>query len=138
MSIAAGASRFSASHAVTSVGVLGDVAAVGGSEEAWPSRAGIELRVGAKEQRSATNAVVGSVIVLIPVLSGKGALGATAAGYLILLGSKLLLPLRVGFGDPVGEFFWHRFYSPRNSLSNGRESCKVLEDTCHFEKLAWS
>src|ERR1700732_4113774 len=109
MRSAAGATRLGAIHAIAGVGVFADVLAVGGGEEARPSGSRIKFCFRAKEQCATADAVVCPVVVLVPVLAGESALGAAAAGYLILLRSKLLLPLRFGLGDLVilSEFFSH-------------------------------
>src|SRR6202795_5257485 len=109
MRIAAGATRLGASHAIAGVGMYADVLAVGGGEEARPSVSRIKFCFRAKKQCAAADAVVGPVVVFVPVLAGESALGAAAAGHLILLRSKLLLPLSFGLGDLVvlSEFFGH-------------------------------
>src|SRR4029077_12100504 len=109
MRIAAGTARLGASHAITGVGMFADVLAVGGGKEARPSGSRIEFCFRAKEQCAAADAVVRPVIVLVPVLARESALGAAAAGDLILLRGQLLLPLGFGLGDLVilSEFFSH-------------------------------
>ena len=124
MRIALGAARLGARHAITGVGVLRDVLAVGGGKEARPSGSRIKLCFRAKQQRATADAVVRSVVVFVPVLAGESALGAAGAGHLILLRSKLLPPLGVGLGDLVGEFVGHVDVS-RNKMWKGRESCKT-------------
>src|SRR5208282_735922 len=140
MRIAARATRLRASHAIAGVGLFADVLAVGGGEEAWPSGSRIKLCFRAKQQCATADAVVGSVVVFIPVLAGEGALGATGAGYLILLRSELLPPLGVRLrdlfsgdlfpGDLVADLFGHLF-SPENRMRNGRESCNCFVHQPH-------
>src|ERR1700674_2609744 len=109
MRIATGATRLGASHAITCVGVFADVLAVGGGKEARPSGSRIKFCFGAKEQCATADAVVRPVVVFVPVLAGESALGAAAAGHLILLRGELLLPLGFGLGDLgiLSEFFGH-------------------------------
>src|SRR5580704_14426409 len=99
MRIAAGTTRLGSRHSITVVGVFDDVLAVGCGKEAWPSRSRVKFCVRAKKQRPTTNAVIRSVVVFIPVLASEGALGTAGTGYLILLRSKLLPPLGVGFSN---------------------------------------
>src|ERR1700737_2005032 len=107
MCIAAGGTRLGASHAIAGVGMLADVLAVGGGKETRPSRSRIKFCFRAKEQCATADAMVRPIVVFVPVLAGKSALGAAAAGYLILLRGELLLPLGFGLGDLVilSEFF---------------------------------
>src|ERR1700692_2855458 len=109
MRIAARATRLRTAHAMACVGVLRNVLAVGGSIKARPSCARIKLCLRSKKQCATADAVIRSVVVLVPVLAGKSALRAAAARNLILLGSKLLLPLRDALADLVvlNEFFGH-------------------------------
>src|SRR5580698_7503602 len=99
MRIATRAPRFGAGHAITGVGVLRNVLAVSGGKEARPSGPRIKLRIRAKQQCATADAMIGPVVVLVPVFPGESALGAAAARHLVLLGSKLLLPLGVSLGD---------------------------------------
>ena len=101
MRVAAGAARLGAGHAVAGIGVLGNVLTVGGGEETWPSGPRIELGIGAEQQIATADAVIGAVVVLVPVLPGKSALGTGATRYLVLLRSELLLPLGVRLLDLV-------------------------------------
>src|ERR1700730_13281764 len=109
MRIAAGATRLGGSHAIAGVGMFADVLAVGGGEEARPSGSRIKFCFRAKKQCATADAVVRPVVVFVPVLAGEGALGAAAAGHLILLRGQLPLPLAFGLGDLVilTEFFGH-------------------------------
>src|ERR1700690_1098561 len=90
MGIAAGATGLRTAHAITGVGVLRDVLAVGGSAEARPSGPRIKFCLRTKQQCATADAVVGPIVVLVPVFAGESALGAAGAGHLILLRSKLL------------------------------------------------
>ena len=70
--------------------------------------------------------MVAPVVVLVPVLASESALGAAGAGDLILLRRKLLLPLGVGLGDLVGQWFGRFFcqgFVSINRMSDVRESC---------------
>src|SRR5579859_7605658 len=67
--IAAGAAYLDARHAITCVGMFGDVLAVGGGEETRPAGSGIKFSFRAEQERAAADAVVGAVVVLVPVLA---------------------------------------------------------------------
>src|SRR5271168_5035831 len=104
MRIATRTPRLCAGHAVTGVRVLRDVLAISGGKKTRPSRARIKLRIRAKQQRATTDAVIGPVVMLVPVLAAEGALRARGAGHLILLRSQLLPPLGLCLGDlPPGD-----------------------------------
>jgi hypothetical protein len=60
---------------------------------------------------------------LVPILAGESGLGAAGASDLVLLGSKLLAPLGVGFPDFFRELFGHLFghvVSPENKMKKER------------------
>src|SRR5579862_1165873 len=101
MRVATGATRLGAGHAIAGVGVFGNVFTVGGGEETWPSGPRIKLRIGSEQQIATADAVIGAVVVLVPVLPGKCALGTGATRDLVLLRSELLLPLGVRLLDLV-------------------------------------
>jgi len=65
----------------------------------WPSRAGVELRVGTEECVVAADAAVESLVVQVVVLAGEGALGALLARDFKLQRGQLLFPLGVGLVD---------------------------------------
>src|SRR5208282_947630 len=109
MRIALGATCLGARHAVTTVGVLADVLAVGGGKKTWPSGSRIKFCFRAKQQGATADAMVRPVIMLVPILAGESGLGAAGASDLVLLGSKLLAPLSVALLDFVGELFGHLF-----------------------------
>ena len=73
-----------------------DVLLIYGSVEARPARAGVVLRLGAKERRAASDAAVDAFLLVIPVLAGKGPLGAMLPGDPVLLGGELLSPFLFG------------------------------------------
>src|ERR1700687_3513098 len=103
MRIAAGATRLGAAHAIAGIGVFRNILAVGGGVEARPPCSQIKLRVRAKKQRATADAVVGSVVVLIPILAAKSPLSPAATRHLLLRRSKLLPPLCIGFADLLGS-----------------------------------
>src|ERR1700720_3756870 len=107
MRITAGATSLGAAHAMAGIRVFRNILAVGGGVEARPSSSRIKFRVRSKKQRAAADAVVGSVVVLIPILAAKSPLSPAATRYLILLRSKLLPPLCIGFADLVDSLFGH-------------------------------
>ena len=81
---------FGADHAVGTVDLGGDRVVGHRIEEARPSRAAVELRVAAEELGVAHDAVVGAVVVAVPVLAGEGSFGGAALGHLELLGAQAL------------------------------------------------
>src|SRR6185503_9254142 len=95
--------HFDAAHAVGGVLFRLDVAAGHWLGEARPTRSGIELRVGGEERRTATDAGVDAVLLVVPVGAGERALGALFAGNMELLRSELLAPLLWGLADLVGH-----------------------------------
>src|SRR5258708_11476866 len=107
MRIAAGATRLRAAHAIAGIRVFRNILAVGGGVEARQSVPRINLRVRAKKQRATADAVVGSVLVLIPILAAKSPLSPAVTRHLILLRSKLLPPLGIGLADLLGSLFRH-------------------------------
>jgi hypothetical protein len=70
---------------------------LGRPDEAGPSGSGVELVRALKERLVARDAAVRPLVVAVPVGTGEGALGALAAGDLVLFGGQLLAPLGVGF-----------------------------------------
>src|SRR3954468_11234975 len=64
--------------------------------EAGPSRARLELGVRAEQGVRAAHAEVRPLLVVLIILARERALGTFLAGYGVLLGSQLLLPLFVG------------------------------------------
>jgi len=99
MRVTARAAHFGSGHAVTAVDVLNDIRLVRRVVKARPARARIELRVRSKQQRAAAHAVVSAVVVLVPVLARKCALGAALPRYFVLLRRQLLTPLVVALFD---------------------------------------
>src|ERR1700756_513669 len=107
MRIAAGATSLGAAHAIAGIGVFRNILAVGSGVEARPPGSRIKFRVRSKKQRATADAVIRSVVVLIPILAAKSPLSSAATRYLILLRSRLLPPLCIGLADLVDSFFRH-------------------------------
>ena len=79
--------------------VLVDGLRVGGNHEAGPAAAGIELRAGKKQQRTAARAVIVAGFVILGECAGVGALGALFAQDVVLLRRELFAPLGFGARD---------------------------------------
>src|SRR6202030_239447 len=86
-------------HAVRRVGLLLDRLRAQRLKEAGPAGARLELGVGREQRLTATHALVDTVVVTVPVLTGERPLGAGLPGNLELLGSEPLLPLGVGLRE---------------------------------------
>lgn len=85
-----------AKHAVAEVFGLFDVGGHG-ALEARPAAAGIELVRGIEQLGTAATAVVMSRLPFVPVLAGKGRLGALLAGDAVLLRVEQLAPRCIRF-----------------------------------------
>src|SRR6185503_8028926 len=93
--------------------------------EARPARAGVELHARVEELVAAAGAAVHAVVVLVPVLTGEGALGAALAEHLVLLGSELLAPLLVGLSNVC------RHLDPFLSPLEGYDGCAANHAAGH-------
>src|SRR5215813_257705 len=94
------AADFGAHHEEAAVFVELDVLPVGGLPETGPSGSGVELGVRAEQLGAAGRAVVGPVIVRVPVLACERALSALLAHDVVLLTAQLLPPLSLGLLNP--------------------------------------
>src|SRR5260370_25682920 len=88
-------------HPVADVALGGDGAWVGGSREAGPAAAALELLLGAKELGAAARAKVAAGLVVVPERAGERALGGLLPKHAILLGRQLAAPLLVALLDLV-------------------------------------
>ncbi len=84
------AQSFGADHSVGTVDVGGDRVVGQRIEETRPSRAAVELGVAAEQFGIAHDAVVGAIVVTVPVLAGEGPFGGAALGHLELLRAEAL------------------------------------------------
>ena len=80
-------------------GVLGK-----GLPETGPARAGIKLGVGTEQLAAAAHTSVGSILLTIPILAGKGGFSTFVATDLELLRGELLMPLLIRLGNLVTHF----------------------------------
>ena len=78
-----------------------------GRVKAWPSGAGFKLGVGLEQRRATADAVVHSGLFVIPVLAGKGRLGAALPRNVELLRRELLTPFLFGLLDLFDGIFGH-------------------------------
>src|SRR5215207_1155310 len=92
--------------------------------EARPTRAGIVLRLGAKERRAASDATVDAFLLEIPVLPRKGPLGAVLPSDPVLLGGELLSPFLFG----LLYFLCHN--AILTSGTGPRSQCRVRVRAC--------
>src|SRR5690242_15440038 len=101
MGVTTGAKDFDAVHAVAAVFDVGDVLFGEWLEEAGPAGAGVEFCVGGKQGQAAADAGVDAGLFVVVENAAEGALGAFAAGYVVLLLSQLPAPCFVAFDDFV-------------------------------------
>src|SRR5215218_454012 len=94
-----GAVHLRAAHEEAAVFLGLDVLLVRRRPEARPARPGVVLGLGAEERFPAACTQVDAVFFVIPVLTREGPLGTLHAGYAVLLGRELLLPVLVGLVD---------------------------------------
>src|SRR5271155_2565316 len=103
MRAAAAAHDFRPHHPVTSVDGVFDFALVLGGVEAWPSASRVELGLGVEKFVAAADTEINALVMEIPVLAGKCALGAFFSRDLVLLRGQELSPLLVGLDDLFGH-----------------------------------
>ena len=115
-------------HAECLVRDLGDVLWRDGLVEAGPSRAGLELGLGTEDRRVATDAAVEPVVMVIPGVTGVGALCAGLARNFELDWRQLLLPLRVCLDGAWDGHFADAF--PRCGELNDSDSARSCFDRC--------
>jgi len=99
--VALGAQNFGALHQEAVVGFGGDVLFRRGRRETGPSAAGIELLVGAEQFGTAADTTIHPGLVIVPVPSGKCALGALFTRHGELLGRQFALPFGIAFYNLV-------------------------------------
>ena len=103
-----GTMNLRASHEEAAILFGLDVPLVNWFVEAWPTRTGVELRLGAKERRAAANAAIDAFFFVVPVPARKSPLGAFLPRDSVLLGSKLLTPFFVS----LSHFIYHKVILP--------------------------
>src|SRR5688572_20191923 len=116
------AERLGAAHAVGTVFLDCHVFLPRRLPEAGPTRARIELVLGAEQLSTAAHAAVLAFLVIVPVGAGEGRLGAFLARHVILVRSELLAPFRVRLLD-LGHI---AVYSCRHSSLVTRHSGRTL------------
>src|ERR1700730_2216299 len=99
MGAAAAAHNLRPLHAEPPVHRVLDLALVLGGVKARPSAARIELGLGVEQFVAATDAQVNALVMEIPILAGKCALGALFARDLVLLWGEKVFPFLVGLDD---------------------------------------
>lgn len=119
MGITPVAQHFHSPHEEAVVGFSSDILFREGDPEAGPPSPGIEFCVRAKQVVAATGALIGSMIMRVPILTGKGSLRSLLARNLKLFGRKELLPLRLRFTNFVthGPFSCPCVETPRRGVS---------------------
>ena len=90
-------------HADTAVGFFQQFFFTHGHPETWPPGAAFKLGFGAKKLLPATNAGIGALLVIVPVLARVRAFRAFLSRYPVCLGPQLLLPfsVRLCYGELV-------------------------------------
>src|SRR5580700_3225490 len=91
--VALPAQHLHASHPVRGVCLYPDVLRRYRRPKARPPGAGIELGIGLEQGRAAADALVSTVLMIVPMLPGERRLGAFAPRHRILLRRQLLTPL---------------------------------------------
>src|SRR5690606_4529615 len=99
MGIANIAKHFLADHAVRRIGFFSDIVRIDWFKITWPAATGIELGVGSKQRRAASDTRVDAWLEMVPVLTGKGAFRAFLARYLEAFRGKQFAPLLFGLDD---------------------------------------
>src|SRR5678815_1528925 len=97
MRVALGAQHLGAPHEQAGVRFGANILRRNRPGKAWPSGAGIELRVGIEQWFAAAHAGIGSRLLTIVVFAGERPLRALLPGDSILLRGELLFPLLVAF-----------------------------------------
>ena len=97
--------------------------------ERGPSRSGFEFGRGLEERRAAADTSVNAFVVMVPVLSGEGALGSFPPRHAVLLGRELRLPLIVQFMGRVRHCL-RPLIKARRRLSNRLRYSRRLEAAC--------
>src|SRR4029453_17074627 len=90
-------------HAMTRIAFLAHIRRIDRLEVPGPAATGLELGVRRKQRSAACHATVDAVLIVVPVASGKRALGRLLARDGVFHRRQLCAPLRVGLGD-----FLHR------------------------------
>src|SRR3990167_6667252 len=93
MRAAIGARNLCPGHSAAGIFVQLNIFQVYGVSKARPAASGLKLRIAAKEQVTAGNAVVRPIVVVVNVLSRKSRLGTLLPGYFILLRSQFIFPV---------------------------------------------
>ena len=106
---AVGAGDLGAGHAEAAVDVLGDQVFIVRRVKARPAAARVELCFRAEEGGAAAAAAVGAILVAIPILASKGALGALFAGHVELGRTQLCTLPRPNGRSLVHDFLSHSF-----------------------------
>lgn len=97
MSTTAPAQNFHPCHAVTAVFQKHDAAGIYYLPETGPASAGMKLPVGIEQICTATDALINTFDVMIPVLTTEGVLRPFLPGDKELFGSQLSPPFLFGF-----------------------------------------
>ena len=99
VSIAAAAKDFCATHEEGPVALGDEGIFLDRIPKTGPACAGLKFLGGGEEGLAAADAVVSSLFFVVPVLACEGPFGAFLAGDFELLGSELLFPFLIRFGN---------------------------------------
>ncbi len=86
MGVTSTAHDFSAPHEKTVVLLVFDVLLADWSPEAWPTGAGLELRIRTEQVVATTDALIDSFLMVVPVLARERPLGSFLSGDRELFG----------------------------------------------------
>src|SRR5690349_22969618 len=128
------AGRLRSGHEPGSVGLGGDGCWVDRGEEARPTRAGLELRLGPEELGAAAGATIRPGAMLVPEVAGEGPLGALLAKDAVALRRELGAPVGVALldGGRGGSSIGHRgVLRPRG---HGPRLATILSGSCDVRR----
>lgn len=93
------AKYFDPDHAMAGVALFADAIWLDGLEIAWPATTRVKLGVGGKQRGATADATINPILIVVPVATGEGALGAFHSGNGIFLRGQLGPPLGICFMD---------------------------------------
>src|SRR5512146_2944102 len=133
MGVTAFAGDCNAAHAETAVFDRRNVLLGNGRRKTRPAGAGLELCIRIEQRRAATDAAVNSLLMLVPVASGKGPLRPFMACDFKLFRRELLLPFvfcldHLGYGRLALAFAGAGKFHDNHSFWLGFCSLSVLHN----------
>src|SRR5712691_2892821 len=92
-----------ASHPVAGIALKSDVVLIQWLPEARPARARVKFCLGAEQRLATAHAVIDARGFGVRILAGKRWLSAFLARHVVLFGTELGAPLRIGLGGLIGH-----------------------------------